>query len=103
VRNSRHRDKKIPNARGTTGKVIIGGAIKRKGNVIARVIDNTDTRTLDDFVHETVSNKVSLFAQTNIPAIAILAGRSRTKLSAKAKASTLSARFTRTRLKASGR
>lgn len=57
---NRHWDKKIPDARGTTGKVIIVGAIKRKGNVIARVIDNTDTRTLDDFVHETVSNKVSL-------------------------------------------
>ena len=36
--------------------------MKRKGNVIARVIDKTNTTTLDNFVHETVSNKVSLLA-----------------------------------------
>lgn len=59
---NRHADKKIPDARGTTGKVIVIGAVKRKGNVIARVIGNTDTATLDSFVHETVSNRVSLVA-----------------------------------------
>jgi transposase-like protein len=57
---NRHWDKRIPDARGTTGKLVVIGAVKRKGNVIARVIDNTDTRTLDSFVHEAVSNKVSL-------------------------------------------
>jgi hypothetical protein len=36
------------------------GAISRKGNVVLRVIDSTDTRTLDGFVHEFASNKVSL-------------------------------------------
>jgi hypothetical protein len=59
---NRHADKKIPDARGTTGKSIIIGAVKRKGNVVARVIGNTDTATLDSFVHETLSNRVSLVA-----------------------------------------
>lgn len=43
-----------------SGRIAVIGAVKRKGNVIARVIDNTDTATLDGFVHEAVSNKVSL-------------------------------------------
>jgi ISXO2-like transposase domain len=34
--------------------------VKRKGNVIARVIDNIRTDTLTAFVHEAVSHKVSL-------------------------------------------
>jgi hypothetical protein len=36
--------------------------VSRKGNVVARVIDNIDTATLDGFVHKAVSNKVSLLA-----------------------------------------
>ena len=48
--------------RGTVGKIAVVGAVSRKGNVIARVIDKTDTLTLDSFVRETVSNKVSLIA-----------------------------------------
>ena len=59
---NRHWDKRIPDARGTTGKMTVIGAVKRKGNVIARVIDKTDTATLDGFVHEAVSNRVSLLA-----------------------------------------
>jgi ISXO2-like transposase domain len=43
-----------------SGKTPVIGALSRKGNVVLRVIDNTDTRTLDGFVHETVSSKVSL-------------------------------------------
>jgi transposase-like protein len=38
------------------------GAVKRKGNVIARVINNTDTATLDGFVRQAVSEEVSLLA-----------------------------------------
>jgi hypothetical protein len=38
------------------------GAVQRKGNVIARVIENTSMDTLDSFVRETVSNKVSLIS-----------------------------------------
>lgn len=47
---------------GGTGKAIVVGAVRRKGNVIARVIDNTSTETLDAFVRETVSTKVSLIS-----------------------------------------
>jgi transposase-like protein len=43
-----------------SGKTAVIGAVKRKGNVIARVIDRTDTATLDGFVHEAVSDRVSL-------------------------------------------
>ena len=43
-----------------SGKTAVIGAVKRKGNVIARVIDRTDTETLDGFVHEAVSDRVSL-------------------------------------------
>jgi transposase-like protein len=48
--------------RGPSGKTPIIGAVSRRGKVVARVIDNVDTKTLDDFVHETVSNKVSLLS-----------------------------------------
>ena len=47
---------------GGTGKEIVVGAVQRKGNVIARVIDNNDTETLDSFVRQTVSTKVSLLS-----------------------------------------
>jgi transposase-like protein len=45
---------------GPTGKSIVIGAVKRKGNVVARVIDKTDAETLTRFVRETVSTKCSL-------------------------------------------
>jgi hypothetical protein len=57
---NRHWDKKQS---GTLGdKSIVIGAVSRKGNVVARVIENTDTRTLDGFVRQVVSEKVSLIA-----------------------------------------
>ena len=43
-----------------SGKAIVVGAVKRKGNVIARVIDNVQQVTLEAFVNEAVSDKVSL-------------------------------------------
>jgi transposase-like protein len=43
-----------------SGKAIVVGAVKRKGNVIARVIDNVRQSTLEAFVNEAVSDKVSL-------------------------------------------
>jgi transposase-like protein len=46
--------------RGSTLKTTVVGAVKRKGNVIARVIDNVKRETLEAFVRETVSNRVSL-------------------------------------------
>jgi IS1 family transposase len=38
----------------------VAGAVRRKGNVIARVIDNVKASTLVAFVNEAVSEKVSL-------------------------------------------
>jgi hypothetical protein len=41
---------------GATGKEIVAGAVQRKGNVVARVITNTNSTTLTAFVHEAVSD-----------------------------------------------
>jgi transposase-like protein len=60
---NRHWNKRDGTGGGTrSGKSAVIGAISRKGNVVLRVIDRTDTATLDSFVHEAVSNKVSLLA-----------------------------------------
>jgi ISXO2-like transposase domain/Transposase zinc-ribbon domain len=58
---NRHADKRdgIPGPTGT-GKAIIAGAIRRKGNVVARVIANVRSSTLQAFVNEAVSHTVSL-------------------------------------------
>jgi transposase-like protein len=45
---------------GSTGKAIIIGAVKRKGNVVARVIERANRETLEKFVKSTVSERVSL-------------------------------------------
>ena len=47
---------------GGAGKVAVIGAIARKGMVVAKVVENTNTATLDAFVRETVSQKVRLLA-----------------------------------------
>ncbi len=54
--------KRFEGGRGTAGKVAVIGAISRKGNVIAKVIENTTTATLDGFVHDAVSDEVNLVA-----------------------------------------
>jgi len=43
-------------------KVGVIGAIARKGNVVCKVIGDTDAETMRDFVKQTVSTKVSLVA-----------------------------------------
>ena len=43
-----------------SGKTPIVGAVKRKGNGVARVVENVRADTLEAFVHEAVSHKVSL-------------------------------------------
>lgn len=43
-----------------SGKTPVAGAVSRKGNVIARVLDNAKADTICEFVREAVSNKVSL-------------------------------------------
>jgi transposase-like protein len=45
-----------------TGKTTVIGAISRKGNVTCKIIENTDARTINRFVHKTVSERVSLVA-----------------------------------------
>jgi len=47
---------------GTKNKVAVIGAIARKGMIVAKVIENTDTATLDSFVRKTVSKDVKLVA-----------------------------------------
>lgn len=51
-----------------SGKIGVVGAVSRKGNVVARVIETYDTDTLTDFIRETVSNKVSLLATDDMGA-----------------------------------
>jgi hypothetical protein len=60
---NRHKDKR-GGGDGTggvgSGKTPIIGAVSRKGNVVARVVGNVRASTLQAFVRETVSHKVSL-------------------------------------------
>src|SRR3990172_6100772 len=48
--------------RGGSHKSIVAGAVQRKGNIVARMIDNADAITLGGFVREVVSHKVSLIS-----------------------------------------
>ena len=64
---NRHKDKRGgssgnggPGATGGSGKAIVVGAVRRGGNVVARVINNTSAAVLTKFVREAVSHKVSL-------------------------------------------
>jgi transposase-like protein len=48
---------------GTKGKIPVIGAIARKGNVVCKMIENTDTYTLDSFVRKAVNReRVDLIA-----------------------------------------
>jgi IS1 family transposase len=59
----RHWDKKSGGRGGlATGKTPVIGAVQRKGNVIARVLQHVTAQTANDFVQEVVSHKVSLLA-----------------------------------------
>jgi hypothetical protein len=65
---NRHWDKKSHGKGGTgSGKTGVIGAISRKGNVVCRMIENTDERTLTGFVEATVSNSVRLIATDEHP------------------------------------
>jgi IS1 family transposase/transposase-like protein len=48
--------------KGKGGKAIVVGAVERKGNVVARVINRADHHTLESFIYSVVSDKVSLLA-----------------------------------------
>ena len=49
--SSRRQESARSRRAGNRGKVAVIGAIARKGMVVAKVIENTDTETLDSFVH----------------------------------------------------
>lgn len=57
-----HGFKKGEGGRGASGKVAVIGAIARKGNVVAQIIEDTDRLTLSGFVRKVVSDKVDLVA-----------------------------------------
>jgi transposase-like protein len=50
-----------------SGKSAVIGAVSRKGNVVARVIENVRASTLIEFVRESVSTKVSLLCTDQYP------------------------------------
>jgi len=61
--HNRHWNKKTGKSGGAgTGKTPIIGAVERKGNVVARVLDHVTKRNVEAFVREMVSDKVSLLA-----------------------------------------
>jgi hypothetical protein len=43
------------------------GAVQRKGNVVARVLESVTSQAVLDFVNETISNKFSLLATDQAP------------------------------------
>src|SRR5439155_15109038 len=59
---NKHWNKRRGVGGGVGGKVGVIGAIARKGNVTAQVIERLNTATVESFVHEAISDKVSLVA-----------------------------------------
>jgi transposase-like protein len=59
---NKHASKRLRVGRGPAGKTPVIAAIARKGNVVCKVVENTDMPTLDSFVRKTVSDKVELVA-----------------------------------------
>lgn len=58
---NRHENKKLRVGRGTAGKAIVFGARSRSGEVRAKVIVNTDAKTLSESVSEYVTTGSHLF------------------------------------------
>jgi len=70
---NRHWNKK-QHITGMSGKTTVIGAIGRKGNVVCQMIEQTDTPTLDHFVHKVVDKeKVELVATDEHPGYRLLA------------------------------
>ena len=66
---NKHWDKRDGGSGGTgSGKTAVIGAVQRRGNVVARVIDSFDRETLTGFIREAVSNKVSLLTTDDLRA-----------------------------------
>jgi transposase-like protein/IS1 family transposase len=64
---NRHWDKRTEGT-GAEGKETVVGAVQHKGNIVARVINHADTETLNRFIREAISEKVSLIATDDYPA-----------------------------------
>ena len=70
---NKHRKDRNNIGGGTGGKIAVVGAVSRKkGRVIAKVIDSVDAMTLSEFVLDTVSGKVSLIATDESRGYALL-------------------------------
>ena len=66
---NRHRNRRQGKPGKPAGsKAIVAGAVERKGNVVARVIQNTTYATLKGFIDEAVSCKVSMICTDQLPA-----------------------------------
>ena len=57
---NKHKGKRNPRNIGGAGKEIVAGAVEQGGKIVARVIRHIDTATMEAFVREAVSTKVSL-------------------------------------------
>jgi transposase-like protein len=57
---NKHWDKRSHHPGRGGPKATVVGAVRRKGNVVARVVENVSRATLEAFVVQTVSNRVSL-------------------------------------------
>jgi transposase-like protein/IS1 family transposase len=65
---NKHWDKRSGGSGGAgSGKIKVVGAVSRKGNVVARVMERITGETMAEFVKEAVSNKVSLLATDSWP------------------------------------
>jgi len=65
---NRHWDKRRhAGGRSVTDKTPVVGAVKRKGNVVARVLSSVDRTQLEIFVRQSVSTKVSLLCTDAFP------------------------------------
>ena len=85
------------------GKTAVVGAVKRKGNVVARVIENVRATRSTAFVREAVSHKVSLLCTDQWTGYKSLPQGYPQKTVDHRSGNTLLARFTPTPSKASGR
>jgi transposase-like protein len=65
---NRHWDKRTGiRGRGDSGKTPIIGAVRRKGNVVARVVETVNRDVIEKFVGEAVSTRVSLLCTDEFP------------------------------------
>ena len=74
---NRHQDKRGNNASGRGAKRvgIVAGAVQRKGNVVARVVENVRKETLASFVAEAVSDRVSMICTDSFRSYDSLKGK----------------------------